>query len=420
MSKKYRDASQSASASTPGDSALPPGCWSVDETYRLAPIPILIEDWYGIRQWVDSLRSNGVNDLDTYLDHHPDTIQQLRDRFHSFVDANEAVLTLFEAPSKEAFFERARRLLPASRRSNEQVLRAMFRGETACQGERTLTSLTGRTIPIVWRCSLPSDPESYRRLHFYAFDISEYQENINRLETLRAEMARAGRIALVGQLAASITHEISQPLSATRTSVEAALRWMNRDEPEVEEAIASIRDAARWARDTTDICHKLRGFMTRSPVQPRLQVAADVVAAAVLLIAAEAEEKGIAVEAAVDPGLTVFVDRVQLQQVLGNLLVNGMQAIDGAPGDESRTLTVTAQPDGGDIIFKVTDTGKGLQTADADSLFQPFATSKPDGMGMGLSISKSIVEAHGGRIWVEPGVRRGTTFCFRLSAVDRT
>lgn len=391
-----------------------------DETFQLAPIPILIEDWYGIRLWVDDLRASGVTDLDAYLDRHPDAIQHLRETHHRFVDANEAVVTLFEAESKDAFFARAKKLLPASRRSNEQVLRAMFNGDTACQGERMLTSFGGRSIPIVWRCSLPRDPERYRRLHFYAFDITEYQENIDRIETMRAELARAGRISLVGQLAASITHEISQPLSATRTSVEAALRWLNRDEPELEEAMTSIRDAARWARDTTDICHKLRGFMARTPVQARMHAAEEIIDAAVRLIAAEAREKSIAVETNVTPGLAVFVDRVQLQQVLSNLLVNGVQAIASAGDAVERRLTLTARPDEGEmVVFSVTDTGLGIDAQAAGMLFQPFATSKQEGMGMGLSISRSIVEAHGGRIWVDTASGTGTSFHFTLPGAVR-
>lgn len=422
MSEFHHCAAGHSSTTCPGDRATPqiPCGTSTDETFRLAPIPILIEDWFGIRQWVDSVRASGVKDLDAYLDHYPEAVDMLRDRYHRFVDANDAALSLFDAESKQIFFGKAKKLLPASRRSNAQVLKAIFNGQSTCQGERTLTSLTGKTVPIVWRCSLPADPERYRRLHFYAFDITEYHENINRLESMRAEIARAGRIALVGQLAASITHEISQPLSATRTSVEAAQRWLNRDQPEVAEALTSIRDAARWARDTTDICHKLRSFMTHTPVQPKLHVAAEVVESAVFLIAPDADAKGIAVEIAVDSKLKVFVDRVQLQQVLGNLLVNGIQAIDSMPVVGTRQLTITAQDDGNDaVIFKVSDTGRGISNQALESLFQPFTTSKPEGMGIGLSISKSIVEAHGGRIWVERGFDKGTTFCFSLPGVRR-
>ncbi|MCA3184694.1 MAG: GHKL domain-containing protein [Cupriavidus sp.] len=387
----------------------------VDETFRFAPIPILVEDWSGIRQWVDDRKAEGVTDLDAYLDEHPTAIQQLRDRHHHFVDANDAALKLFDATSRETFFAAAKALLPASRPSNSKVLKAIFDGETACQGERTLTSLTGGKIPIVWRCSLPADPARYARLHFYAFDISEYQENINRLQVMRADVARAGRIALVGQLAASITHEISQPLSATRTSIEAAARWLDREGPDVMEAMASVRDAGRWARDATDICHRLRGFMMHTPVQARLQSAADVVASAIYLISPEAAARAIDVETSVDAGLRVFVDRVQLQQVLGNLLLNGIHAIDATSDARARKLTVGVEPEGDvSLLFKVTDTGHGIDATSLETLFQPFSTSKAEGMGVGLSISRSIIEAHGGRIWAESADGMGATFCFTL------
>jgi len=398
-----------------GCARMESGSQFADETFRFAPIPILVEDWSGIREWVDARKAEGVKDLDAYLDENPAAIQQLRDRHHHFVDANDAALSLFDAASRDAFFAAANALLPANRPSNSKVLKAIFEGETSCQGERTLTSLTGRTIPIVWRCSLPADPARYARLHFYAFDITEYQEHINRLQAMRADMARVGRIALVGQLAASITHEISQPLSATRASIEAAARWLNREEPEMTEALASVRDAGRWARDATDICHKLRGFMTHTPVQARLQSVAEVVASAIFLISPEAAARQIELETSVDAGLRVFVDRVQLQQVLGNLLLNGIQAVESRSDARARKLSVLVEPDGDtSLLFKVVDTGQGIDAWRLDTLFQPFVTSKANGMGMGLSISKSIIEAHGGRIWAESVEGVGATFCFTL------
>lgn len=183
------------------------------ELFLSAPIPILIEDWSRVYRAIKELQASGVADIDRYFDAHPEAVSNLR-ALHSFVAANDAVVALFDAQSREHFLAHAQILLPADRLSNSAVLRAIYENKPACQGERTLVTFAGRTVPIVWRCSLPNDEEGYRRLHFYAFDVTEQKENAERLEALRAEMARATRVSLFGEMSASILHEVS-PVSYT-------------------------------------------------------------------------------------------------------------------------------------------------------------------------------------------------------------
>ncbi|MCC8402722.1 sensor histidine kinase [Paraburkholderia sp. MMS20-SJTN17] len=387
------------------------------ELFLSAPIPILIEDWSRVYRAIKSLQSIGISDIDQYFDERPEAVAELR-ALHSFVAANDAVVNLFEAGSMERFMERAKMLLPADRTSNSAVFRAMFENRPTCQGERTLITFTGRTVPIVWRCSLPKNEEGYRRLCFYAFDVTEQKENSDRLEAMRTEMARASRVSLFGEVSASILHEISQPLSATRASADASLRWLTRDRPDVHEAAAAIRDAARWARDATEICRRIRGFLGKVPVQMVSFPATESVNAALFLIKPEANAKDIHVDSSADADVHVFADPIQIQQVLANLLLNGIQAIATGPS-AARTLTVTVRQDGNEVVFEVRDTGPGFEPAMIEQLFQPFYTSKPDGMGMGLPVARSIVEAHNGRIWAhsEPGV--GTCFGFALPATSQ-
>ncbi|EEF26313.1 conserved hypothetical protein, partial [Ricinus communis] len=232
--------------------------------FSFAPIPILIEDWSLVFEALCALQDDGIHDIDQYFDERPEAVGELR-KLHRFVDANEAAIRLFEAASREDFLERAKMLLPANRGSNSAVYRAMFKRQSACQGERMLVTLSGKKVPIIWRCSLPAELDGYRRLYFYAFDITEQKENNDRLQALRSEMARSSRVSLFGELAASILHEISQPLSGARTSSDAALRWLARETPEIDEAAAAIRDASRWAKDATEICRKIRGFLGKAP-----------------------------------------------------------------------------------------------------------------------------------------------------------
>ncbi|MBB4513627.1 sensor histidine kinase [Paraburkholderia fungorum] len=387
------------------------------ELFLSAPIPILIEDWSRVYRAIRRLQSTGISDIDKYFDAHPEAVADLR-ALHSFVAANDAVVSLFEAGSMERFMDRAKMLLPADRTSNGAVLRAMFENRSTCQGERTLVTFTGRTVPIVWRCSLPKNEEGYRRLCFYAFDVTEQKENSDRLEALRTEMARASRVSLFGEVSASILHEISQPLSAARASADASLRWLTRERPDVQEAAVAIRDAARWARDATEICRRIRGFVGKVPVQMVSFPASESVNAAILLIKPEANAKDIHVDSSVDADAHVFADPIQIQQVLANLLLNGIQAI--ATGHSAaHTLTVKVRRDGNEVVFEVRDTGPGVDPAMIEQLFQPFYTSKPDGMGMGLPVARSIVEAHNGRIWAHGAPGEGTCFGFTLPATSK-
>jgi two-component system, LuxR family, sensor kinase FixL len=385
-----------------------------DVLFRHAPIPILVEDWSGIKQRIDALRASGVEDLDEYIDAHPGLIEELRG-LHSFVDANDATLSLFNTDSKDVFYAWSRQLLPADRFSNSQVLRAMFNGQSSAQGERTLVSLNGRKVPIVWRCSLPDDIAQFQRLHFYAFDVTEYKENSQRLDALRAQMAHTARVSMVGQLVASITHEIGQPLAAIRTSIEASVRWLERREPNVTEAITALRNASRWTDDTSEICRRLRAFLGDAPIETTCLNCEEIIDSAMSLVAPEANSRSIALHKDVEPAVTAFADRIQVQQVLTNLLINSVHAVETAGRGEAGLVHVRAKAqDEMYTLFEVIDTGCGITNADPDAVFEPFLSTKRDGMGMGLPISKSIVESHGGKIWVASTDETGTHFCFTL------
>ncbi|SKC64700.1 Histidine kinase-, DNA gyrase B-, and HSP90-like ATPase [Burkholderia sp. YR290] len=385
-----------------------------DDLFRNAPIPILIEDWSGIHQRLSSLKKAGVVDLDGYFEENPGLIDELRD-LHGFVDANNATLALFDAASKEVFFAHACQLLPADRFSNSQVLRAMFDGLASCQGERTLTSLAGRKVPIVWRCALPDDAERYGRLHFYAFDVTEHKENTKRLEALRAEMAHTARVSMAGQLVASITHEIGQPLAAIRTGIDAAFRWLSRSQPNVGEALATLRNATRWADDTSEICRRLRSFLGGAPIEAQSLDCDEVVDSVLTLVSSEANTNNILLHKNVERGATAFADRIHVQQILTNLVINSIHAILATNRAEAGSVEIRAMAFSvTHTVFEVVDSGGGIKTANPDDVFQPFLSTKREGMGMGLALCKSIVESHGGKIWVASTGAAGTSICFTL------
>ena len=224
----------------------------------------------------------------------------------------------------------------------------------------------------------------------------------------------------MGEMAATLAHELNQPLTATTNYLRACQRLLDAPGPAGGGApdLARVRQAMGLAADQTlrsgQIIRRLREFVARGETEKRPEDAAKLVEEASALALAGVKERGIKVVLGNGRGLhKVFVDRVQVQQVLVNLIRNATEAMRDAG---RRELAVDAAPQGDMVLFSVADTGSGLAPEVAAQLFQPFVTTKRDGMGVGLSICRTIVEAHGGRIWTEPNPGGGTVFRFTLPA----
>jgi signal transduction histidine kinase len=234
---------------------------------------------------------------------------------------------------------------------------------------------------------------------------------------MQSELAHANRVATMGQLTASIAHEIKQPIAATRTNAAAALRFLDKSPPdaaEVREALAWIVSDADRARDVVD---RIGSLIKKAP--PRKEVV-DINAAiqeVTALTQSEAVKTGVKMSTQLaDDSPPIRCDRVQLKQVMLNLIVNAIQSMSGVE-DGNRELhisTARIEPEG--VCVAVRDTGPGLRPESLPRVFEPFYTTKPDGMGMGLSICRSIVEAHGGRLWATRCEPRGALFQFTIPA----
>ena len=222
----------------------------------------------------------------------------------------------------------------------------------------------------------------------------------------------------MGELVASIAHEINQPLSAIVTQSDAALRFLDRDKPdldEVRDALSCIgRDGARAA----DVIRGLRSLAKRSGPELANVDINDAIREVLALTRGELQRQDIVLRTELAAGdLPVMGDRVQLQQVLLNLIMNGVEAMRGMT-ERTRELTVSSMPaEPSGVLIGVEDTGPGLDPAIAQRIFDPFFTTKPDGMGMGLSICRSIIESHGGRFWASPRVPCGSVFRFTAPGV---
>jgi len=242
-------------------------------------------------------------------------------------------------------------------------------------------------------------------------DIDDWVRDQEQLGIAQRNLERASQAASLAELTASIAHEVGQPLAAIVSSSDASQRWLSADPPNVERALKALERVVRSAETTSDVFKRVRALFKHSNDAKQLSSIESVINSARELLVEEAVRRNVLLETTVEPNLpTMTLDRVQIQQVLVNLIRNGMEA--GHNGAGRAKLSIDARREAGRIRVQVRDNGPGL--AHADRVFEPFFTTKSDGMGMGLAICKSIVEAHGGRLWAEVAEPTGAIFIFTL------
>jgi PAS domain S-box-containing protein len=251
-------------------------------------------------------------------------------------------------------------------------------------------------------------------------DVTATRKAQEELQIAQTALAHVTRVTMLGEMSASIAHEVSQPLAAIVSNGEAGLRWLRRERPDTEEARAAIEHIVSDAHRATEVIRRIREFSKKADPQMVQLDLNEVVEEAVALVRHEALRHDVAMRLELAPGLPpVRGDRIQLQQVLINFLVNGMEAM-ATVRDQERVLITRTKRDRSDrVLVAVEDAGIGIAPEDAKRLFTAFHTTKPDGLGMGLSICRSIVEAHGGRVWASGNAGPGTTFQFTISADGR-
>ncbi|MFP5329640.1 MAG: sensor histidine kinase [Alphaproteobacteria bacterium] len=249
-------------------------------------------------------------------------------------------------------------------------------------------------------------------------DLTERQQAELRLQDLQKELAHVGRVNEMGTLASSLAHELNQPLAAITNYCEAARDLLDgkADAQKLDMVREALDEAARQSIRAGQIVRRLRDFMAHGESDRRLESLSKLIGEAGALALVGSREHGIDVQIDLDPeAKDVFVDRIQVQQVLVNLIRNAMDAMVESP---RRCLRIMTRRHGNMAQVTVSDTGTGISDPIAAQLFQPFVTSKKAGMGIGLSICRTIVEAHGGRIWFESGPESGTAFSFTLPMTE--
>jgi C4-dicarboxylate-specific signal transduction histidine kinase len=251
-------------------------------------------------------------------------------------------------------------------------------------------------------------------------DVTATKQAQEALQTAQTALAHVTRVTMLGEMTTSIAHEVNQPLGAIVTNAGASLRWLGRQPPEIGEVRAAIEQIVNDAHRANEVIRRIRKFSKKvDPEMIRLDIN-EIIEEAVRLLQHDALRHGVAIRLELASGLPpVRGDRIQLQQVIVNLLVNGMEAM-ATVRDPPRVLIVRTHSHEADgVLVAIEDVGIGIKPENADRLFSAFYTTKPDGMGMGLSIVRSIIEAHGGRVWASPNAGPGMTFQFTLSADEQ-
>lgn len=254
---------------------------------------------------------------------------------------------------------------------------------------------------------------SHRYFTGFVMDLTETQAVERRMQEMQSELIHVSRLTSMGEMASALAHELNQPLSAIANYMKGSVRLLEADTPDLAKVKSALGEAGDQALRAGAIIRKLRDFITRGEAETQVEQLPKLIEEAGALAMVGAKEMGIRLLFDLSPNANlVIADKVQIQQVVLNLMRNSLDCMVGSP---VKTLTVATALDNDDMVeVSVTDTGPGISPEVASRLFQPFVTTKAEGMGVGLSICRTIIEAHGGKIWFEPGPGGGTSFRFTL------
>jgi len=380
--------------------------------FNNAGVLLWVKDYSAVKIALDELRAQGVTDLSRYIAEHPDFPARIAERI-TIIDVNPATLALFGASSKAAFLKHHQNVLTCDAGPFQKVLETIWTGGTHWSAEANLQRLDGTLIPVSYSITFSPERPLLDRVVIGITDLTALHQAQEELSESRRALAHATRLTTMGELTASIGHELNQPLGAVVVQGQAALRFLNRPSPDLAEARAGVEQMVDDALRASEVLKRLRDFARRAPRTVEAVDLNALIQNTSRIIGHDLSQCGAVVSLDLDPALPpVQADRIELQQVVINLMVNAAQAMARSDPDH-RTLTVSTARDGDAIVLTVADQGIGL-SGDIETLFHPFVTSKADGLGMGLAIVRSIVETHGGSIRASNNPKGGASFAVRL------
>jgi PAS domain S-box-containing protein len=350
----------------------------------------------------------------TYVDHATDALL-VHDEEGTVLEANQQACVSLGYTREELIGMHPRIFNPAIDSAAHQWVRERLEAGEIFTFETTHQRKDGIVFPVEVRLRPFWDNGRVFALALVQ-DITERkraEQERDRLQQLQAELARMNRVTTMGELTASLAHEINQPIAAAVTNASTSLRWLANDPPNIEEAREAAKRSVKDANRAAEIICRIRQLFTKGTAERELLDINEVIREMIVLLLNEAHRFSISLSTDLDTNLpSIMADRVQLQQVLMNLMLNGIDAVKDVDGN--RELTIRSGRQDRDLLISVTDTGRGLPANAAEKIFDAFFTTKTDGTGMGLSISRSIIESHGGRLWAMNNTLHGATFYFTL------
>jgi len=379
-------------------------------------IGVVEEDWRAVKAELAALGPSGATLADT-LAINPTLVDRVKRRVR-IVDVNPAFRAMVAADV--GTIAALDDVLSDGGRMFAGAVIAFARGEAFYEGEAEIVRPNGTRVPVLFTITFPAAGDDDGHVLVYVVDITERRHAQDAIQHAQAELAHAMRVATLGELTASIAHEVSQPLMAIVTNGEAGMRWLRRDPPVAEEVETNLQRLVAEGLRASNIVKGIRAFVKKAPMQRDGLAVNVLIADAAALVAREIAKAHVQLRVDVDPDLpAVQGDRVQLQQVMVNLMINAAHAMVGQTGE--RVLSVAATRSGPESIeIAVRDTGPGIAAQDLPRLFEPFFSTKPNGMGMGLAICKTTAEAHGGSLLVDSEVGKGAVFRIMLPAGDKS
>ena len=383
--------------------------------FQTAGVSIWEEDFSQVKAAIDDLKAQGVRDFRPYLATYPEFVQQAISMV-KIIDVNDATVKLFEAQSKDELLVSLHKIfLPETQEVFTRELIAIAEGRTNFESETVLQTLKGDRRAVLSTITFPPQPAKLDRVLATITDLTERKRAEEELRKTQVELAHVTRVLTMGELAASIAHEVNQPLAAVVTNGNACLRWLAGATPNLDEAREAVGRIIRDGKRAGEVIGRIRALVKKSGTEQTQLDINEVIREVVGLTQTEIQKNGVALRMDLAADLPRVVgDRVQLQQVFLNLVMNAIEAM-SAVTDRARELVICSHQHESDQVFvAVQDSGIGIDRENLEKIFNAFYTTKSQGMGMGLAISRSIVENHGGRLWAVPRDGPGVTLQFTL------
>jgi PAS domain S-box-containing protein len=372
-------------------------------------------DIRGLKKLYEPLISQGITDLAAYMEENPAFIRQAMDAT-IIVDVNDSAVAFMGAKNRDEVLGPVTRFwIEDDCDGFKQSLASGYAGNPRFETETRHRTLDGRKIDVLFTVAAAPTMREVGFVLVSMVDITARVQAQSALEKVQNDFAHAARISMLGELMASLAHEINQPLAAISANASAGLRWLSRPEPDMAEVATITRRVAADAQRAGEIISRIRLMASRQSPEKLSVPVNGLIEEAILFLRHEMQAKDVTVTTDLDKNLpAVPGDRTQLQQVVVNLAMNAIQAMSHS-GVKNRVIRVSSHLTDDEVLrISVDDSGPGVPEDQRGKLFNSFYTTKPDGMGMGLPICRSIIERHGGEIWVEPGATGGARFSFTL------